>query len=86
MPRKSKLQKVIEAAAETPPTRTFQPYTYILCKRESLFSSDKISRDRYYLFMGWIGNGGRFGENAVLMDDRGPFTCSINEEDFEVCK
>ena len=66
MPRKSKLQKVIEAAAETPPTRTFQPYTYIRCKRVSMWGG-KIVRGEYCLFMGWITNGDSFGDNAVRL-------------------
>ena len=86
MPRKSKLQKVIEAAAETPPTRTFQPYTYIRCKRVSMWDNNGIITDRSYLFMGWITNAPDFGANAVLMVDRGVFKADIREEDFEVCK
>ena len=83
MPKKSKLQKVIEAAAETPEIRTFKPYTWIKCKRPSMWS-DVLKRDARYLFMGWITNNPEYGDNAVLMDDRGVFTCSIKEEDFEV--
>jgi hypothetical protein len=87
MPRKSKLQKVIEAAAETPEPRTFQPYTYIRCIRASSFVNPaNLVNNRTYLFMGWITNSRVYGDNAVLMDERGPFTCSIREEDFEVCK
>ena len=85
MPRKSKLQKVIEAAAETPEVRTFQPYTYIRCKRVSLWGG-KIVRGEYCLFIGWITNPDFNGDNAVLLDDRGTFTANIREEDFEVCK
>jgi hypothetical protein len=86
MPRKSKLQKTIEAAAETPEVRTFQPYTYIRCLRASLWDGGNLNKGSAYLFMGWITNGDSFGDNAVLMDDRGPFTVLIREEDFEVCK
>ena len=87
MPRKSKLQKVIEAAAEKPEVRTFQPYTYIRCIRASMFANPaNLVNNRTYLFMGWITNAPKFGDNAVLMDDRGVFTTSIKEEDFEVCK
>ena len=82
MPRKS---KKAEQVVQEPEIRTFQPYTYIQCKITS-FLDQKINKDRIYLFMGWIVNGDRFGENAVLMDDRGPFTALIREEDFEVCK
>jgi hypothetical protein len=83
MPRKSKLQKVIEAAAEKQEVRTFQPYTWIKCIRGGMWS-DKIINGQRYLFMGWISNNPEFGDNAVLMDDRGVFTTNINEEDFEV--
>ena len=87
MPRKSKLQKVIEAAAETPEVRTFQPYTYIRCKRVSMWDhGENFQSGRSYLFMGWITNAPEFGKNAVLMDDRGVFQSEIREEDFEVCK
>jgi hypothetical protein len=82
MPRKSKLQKVIEAAAEKPEARTFQPYTWIRCIRNMW--SAKIDNGERCLFMGWISNNPEFGDNAVLMDDRGVFTTSIKEEDFEV--
>ena len=83
MPRKSKLQKVIEAAAEKPEVHTFQPYTWIKCIRGNMWS-DKIVKGQRYLFMGWITNNPEFGDNAVLMDDRGAFTTNIKEEDFEV--
>ena len=83
MPRKSKLQKVIEAAAEKPEVRTFQPYTWIKCTRVSMWKDD-VRYNQRYLFMGWISNNPEFGDNAVLMDDRGVFTTSIKEEDFEV--
>ena len=83
MPRKSKLQKTIEAAAEKPEVRTFQPYTWIKCIRGNMWS-DKIVNGQRYLFMGWISNNPEFGDNAVLMDDRGVFTTNIREEDFEV--
>ena len=88
MPRKSKLQKVIEAAAEKPEARTFQPYTYIRCKRVSMWDTNTLVKDKRYLFMGWITNASAdvYEHNAVLMDSRGPFTCSIREEDFEDCK
>ena len=86
MPRKSKLQKIIEAAAETPEVRTFQPYTYIRCKRVSLWDNDDIKTGHSYLFMGWITNAADFNKNAVLMDNRGVFLADIREEDFEVCK
>jgi hypothetical protein len=46
--------------------------------------SDKIVNGQRYLFMGWISNNPEFGDNAVLMDDRGVFTTNIREEDFEV--
>ena len=83
MPRKSKLQKKIEAAAEKPEVRTFQPYTWIKCIRGNMWSDKIVNRQRY-LFMGWINNNPEFGDNAVLMDDRGVFTTNISEEDFEV--
>ena len=83
MPRKSKLQKVIEAAAEKPEVRTFQPYTWIKCIHGNMWS-DKIINGQRYLFLGWISNNPEFGDNAVLMDDRGVFTTNIKEEDFEV--
>lgn len=86
MPRKSKLQKVIEAAAETPEVRTFQPYTWIKCIRASMWDGGNLHEGSTYIFMGWITNAPEFGDNAVLMDDRGVFTTSIKEEDFEVCK
>ena len=86
MPRKSKLQKTIEAAAETPPAKTFQPYTYIRCNRVSMWEDNGLKNGRSYLFMGWITNAPDFGKNAVLMDDRGVFLADIREEDFEVCK
>ena len=82
MPRKSKLQKTIEAAAEKPEARTFQPYTWIRCIRN--IWSAKIDKGERCLFMGWISNNPEFGDNAVLMDDRGVFTTNIREEDFEV--
>jgi len=83
MPRKSKLQKKIEAAAEKPEVRTFQPYTWIKCIRDNMWSA-KIDKGERCLFMGWISNNPEFGDNAVLMDDRGVFTTNISEEDFEV--
>lgn len=82
MPRKSKLQKVVEAAAEKQEIRTFQPYTWIRCTRNMW--SAKIDKGERCLFMGWIINNPEFGDNAVLMDDRGVFTTNIREEDFEV--
>ena len=82
MPRKSKLQKVVEAAAEKQEIRTFQPYTWIRCIRNMW--SAKIYKGERCLFMGWISNNPEFGDNAVLMDDRGVFTTNIREEDFEV--
>lgn len=85
MPRKSKLQKTIEAAAEKPEVHTFQPYTYIKCTHGNMWDS-KIKHGKTYLFVGWITNPFFCGDNAVLMDERGPFACSIREEDFEVCK
>ena len=83
MPRKSKLQKVIEAAAEKPEVHTFQPYTWIKCIRGNMWMDQVVNGERY-LFMGWITNSHEFGDNAVLMDDRGVFTTSIKEKDFEV--
>jgi hypothetical protein len=83
MPRKSKLQKVVEAAAEKQEVRTFQPYTWIKCIRGNMWR-DKIDIGERCLFMGWISNNPEFGDNAVLMDDRGVFTTNIREEDFEV--
>ena len=82
MPRKSKLQKVVETAVEKPEVRTFQPYTWIRCIRNMW--SAKIDKGERCLFMGWISNNPEFGDNAVLMDDRGVFTTNIREEDFEV--
>jgi len=78
MPRKSKLQKAIETIVHT-----FQPYTWIRYKSDSLWN-DKLKKDQRYLFMGWITNNPDFGDNAVLMDDRGVFTTNINQNDFEV--
>jgi hypothetical protein len=83
MPRKTKLQKVIEEAAEKPEVHTFQPYTWIRCNRGNMWRDD-VKHGQRYLFMGWISNNPEFGDNAVLMDDRGVFTTSIKEEDFEV--
>lgn len=83
MPRKSKLQKVVEAAAEKQEVRTFQTYTWIKCIRGNMWR-DNIVNGQRYLFMGWISNKPEFGDNAVLMDDRGVFTTNIKEEDFEV--
>ena len=82
MPRKSKLQKVVETAVEKPEVRTFQPYTWIRYIRNMW--SAKIDKGERCLFMGWISNNPEFGDNAVLMDDRGVFTTNIREEDFEV--
>lgn len=87
MPRKSKLQKVIEAAAEKPEVKTFQPYTYIRCKRVSMWDNgENFQSGKTYVFMGWITNAPEYGKNAVLLDDRGVFLAEIREEDFEVCK
>jgi len=84
MPTKSKLQKIVEDAAEKPEVRTFQPYTYIRCKRVSMWDEEKLHVGSTYLFMGWITNAPEFGNNSVLMDGRGVFAASIREEDFKV--
>lgn len=85
MPRKSKLEKIVENAAEKPEVRTFQPYTYIRCRRVSMWDEENFSVGSTYLFMGWITNAPEFGNNAVLMDKRGVFAASIREEDFQIC-
>ena len=85
MPRKTKIEKIIEAATEKPEIHTFQPYTWIKCIHESMWS-EQLLLNKNYLFIGWITNADIYGDNAVLFDDRGMFTCSIKEEDFEVLK
>jgi len=62
---------------------SLQPYTWVKAKSDN-FWNDKVKKGTRYLFMGWISNNPEFGDNAVLMDDRGVFTTNISEEDFEV--
>ena len=64
--------------------KTFQPYTYIRCIRGNMWDS-RFKHGTRFLFMGWITNGEGFGDNCVLMDERGIFTTDIKEEDFEIC-
>lgn len=64
---------------------TFPPFTWIRCTRVSMWDNGKLVRGHRYLFMGKVTNGAETGDNVVLMDDRGCFTASIKEEDFEVC-
>lgn len=84
MKKKKSLKKLISDAAQKPSISNLKPYTYIKCIRHSMWDSGKLRGGETYLFMGWITNGDYSGENAVLLDERGVFTASIREEDFEV--
>ena len=74
-----KITKQQEEKQNTP----FQPYTWIRCLRPSLWDSS-MHKGKSYLFMGYITNPDVYGDNVVLMDERGVFTSSIKEEDFEI--
>jgi hypothetical protein len=84
MKKTKSVEQAVADAAEKPKVSELKPYTWIKCIRPSMWDGGNLERDETYLFMGWITNENWSGENAVLMDDRGLFTASINEEDFEV--
>ena len=83
MPRKTKIEKTIKTILEKSEMQNLQPYTWIKCKRENMLYSN-IKKNKLYLFVAWITNPAV--HNVVLLDERGVFTTSIEEEDFEVLK
>lgn len=85
MTKKTKSSKSLDLSKEEAEVRTFKPMTYIKYIKKTYGWNDygPLKSGHTYLFLGWITNATDFGDNAVLLDDRGVFTASIREEDFE---